>query len=129
MDSQQTIRIAVCTCQKLKIECSGEPASVSLCSCLDCQRRTGSAFGVAAFFLRANVKATGKKSRYNRTNEDGFDFSFYFCPDCGGTVFWETTRKEGFVAVAAGSFADPDFPPPTQAVYEEHKHPWVHFSL
>ena len=29
------------------------------------------------------------------------------------------------IAVAAGAFADPDFPAPEQQVYEQHKHPWV----
>jgi hypothetical protein len=29
------------------------------------------------------------------------------------------------IAVALGAFADPAFPAPAQAVYEEHRYPWV----
>jgi hypothetical protein len=28
------------------------------------------------------------------------------------------------IGVAVGSFADPSFPAPTQAVYHQHRHPW-----
>ena len=50
-----TTREAHCACGQLRIACSGEPASVSLCHCRDCQRRTGSAYGVAAFFARGEI--------------------------------------------------------------------------
>ena len=118
-------RIATCSCQNLRVECTGEPTSVSVCNCLDCQRRTGSAFGIAAFFKQDKVRVNGTASCFSRTSESGYDFSFSFCPSCGNTVYWETTRKQGFVAVAAGAFADPDFPAPTQSVFEEHQHPWL----
>jgi hypothetical protein len=101
---------------------------VSLCNCLDCQRRTGSAFGIAAFFKQDKVHVNGTASCFSRTSESGYDFSFYFCPSCGGTVYWETTRKQGLVAGAAGAFADPNFPAPTQSVFEEHQHPWLKIS-
>src|SRR3546814_5793244 len=34
-------RDASCHCGKLILRCRGEPAKVSLCHCMDCQRRTG----------------------------------------------------------------------------------------
>lgn len=52
-----TLREAACQCGRLVIRCSGEPAAVSLCHCLDCQRRTGSVFGVGAFFAREQILA------------------------------------------------------------------------
>ena len=51
--------------------------------------------------------------------------TFYFCPHCGSTVYWEPRRKPEIVAVAVGAFADPAFPAPSQAVYAEHRHIWV----
>jgi hypothetical protein len=38
---------------------------------------------------------------------------------------WELSGAPGFVAVAVGAFADPDFPPPHVSVYEERQHPWA----
>jgi len=51
--------------------------------------------------------------------------TFHFCPTCGSTVYWEGEGFPGFVAVAIGTFADPNFPAPTIAVWEESRHPWI----
>ena len=121
-------RTASCACGQLRIDCVGEPRTVSLCHCLDCQRRTGSTYGVAAFFYRRDVSAEGQASSYRRSSDSGFSVTFHFCPDCGSTVFWEPERKRDAIAVAVGAFADPSFPPPTQAVWTERRHPWVTIS-
>lgn len=118
-------RVATCVCENLRLTCVGEPTKVSLCHCLACQKRTGGAYGVAAFFNRDNVRAEGASKCYVRSSDSGFPVRFHFCPNCGSTVYWEPQRKAGMIAVAIGSFADPSFPAPTQAVYIEHRHPWV----
>ena len=118
-------RTAACACGQLWIACRGEPEKVSLCHCLACQRRTGSAFGIAAFFPREAVDAEGRASRYTRSSHSGYAVTFHFCPACGTTVFWEPERKPAAIAVAVGAFADPSFPAPTQSVWRERRHPWV----
>ncbi|BCH34614.1 aldehyde-activating protein [Mesorhizobium sp. L-8-10] len=105
--------------------CASEPTKVSVCHCLDCQKRTGSSFGVAAFFDRDTVRIEGPTKSFSRQSDSGFPVTFHFCPDCGSTVFWKPQRKPGAVAVAVGSFADPDFPAPTQTVYSERRHSWL----
>jgi len=118
-------RTATCVCGQLSVGCRGEPARVSLCHCLACQKRTGSTYGIAAFFRREAVESKGRARRYMRSSDSGYEVTFHFCPDCGSTVFWEPHRKVDMIAVAVGAFADPAFPPPSQAVYEEHRHPWI----
>ena len=51
--------------------------------------------------------------------------TYHFCPTCGSTVYWENDGFPGYVTVAIGNFADPNFPAPTIAVWEETRHPWV----
>jgi hypothetical protein len=118
-------RTATCACGNLRVTCEGEPRKVSLCHCLACQKRTGSTYGVAAFFNREDSRVDGPSRSYVRQSDSGFPVTFHFCPDCGSTVFWEPRRKPGAIAVSVGSFADPAFPAPTQAVYDEHRHAWV----
>jgi hypothetical protein len=118
-------RTASCACGNLRVTCAGEPTKVSLCHCLACQRRTGSTYGIAAFFSRDDVGIDGPSKCYTRESDSGFPVTFHFCPDCGSTVFWEPQRKPGAIAIAVGSFADPAFPAPAQAVYAEHRHLWV----
>ncbi|RJG43008.1 GFA family protein [Mesorhizobium sp. DCY119] len=118
-------RTATCSCENLRIVCTGEPAKVSLCHCLACQKRTGSTYGIAAFFRREDVRIEGPHKSYKRPSDSGFPVTFHFCPDCGSTVFWEPQRRPEFVAVGVGAFADPSFPAPTQAVHSESRHDWV----
>ncbi|MGE0502499.1 MAG: GFA family protein [Rhizobiaceae bacterium] len=120
-----TRRTATCACGALRVECEGEPVSVSLCHCLECQRRTGGAYGIAAFFSRENVVVSGDMRDWARPSDSGFDVLHHFCPTCGSTVWWEPGRLAHLVAVAVGAFADPAFPPPRQSVYLQHRHPWV----
>ena len=40
-------------------------------------------------------------------------------------MYWEGEGFPGYVAVAIGSFADPNFPPPTIGVWEESRHLWL----
>jgi hypothetical protein len=44
---------------------------------------------------------------------------------CGATVYWVLESLPDFAYVAVGAFADPNFPPPKIAVYEERRHPWT----
>lgn len=122
-------RTAACACGQLRIVCHGEPLRVSVCHCLDCQRRTGSAFGVAAFYPRSAVRPEGRRQTTRRLADSGRGLTFHFCPECGGTVFWEPEFRPDSIAVAVGAFADPAFPMPEKVVYEERAHPWVKLSL
>jgi len=121
-------RTATCACGQLTVGCKGEPSTVSLCHCFACQKRTGSTYGIAAFFRREDVESKGRTKHYTRPSDSGHDVTFHFCPDCGSAVFWAPRRKADMIAVAVGAFADPAFPPPSQAVYEEHRHPWASIS-
>jgi hypothetical protein len=118
-------RLATCVCGQLTASCSGDPAQVSLCHCLACQRRTGSTYGLAALFPRENVMVAGDTKAYTRSSDSGFPITFHFCPDCGSTVYWTPDRKPEMVAVAVGAFADPAFPAPSREVHAEHRHGWV----
>jgi hypothetical protein len=53
-------REAACHCGQLRLEVTGEPFAVSICNCLACQRRTGSAFGIQAGFRADQVRIEGR---------------------------------------------------------------------
>ncbi|HKD24199.1 MAG TPA: GFA family protein [Rhizomicrobium sp.] len=116
-------RTATCACGALKAHCLGEPKSVSLCHCAECRKRTGSAFGIAAFYDREKLEIDGAFRDFTRASDSGFSVTFHFCPRCGSNVFWEPARRPDQIAVAAGAFAD--FPPPSKEVYVERRLPWV----
>ena len=121
-----TTRTATCSCGQLRVTVEGDPRRVSICHCLACQQRTGSAYGVQARFDRAQVRAIeGRSTVFERVGDAGSRPTFHFCPACGATVYWENDAMPGAFVVAVGAFADPGFPPPTFSVYEARQHAWA----
>lgn len=120
-----TTRNAACSCGQLNLSVKREPIRVSVCHCLDCQRRTGSIFGAQARFERDGVVVKGRSKKYQRTADSGNQITFHFCPDCGSTVYYELDQVPDAVAVPVGAFADPEFPSPRVSVYEARQHAWA----
>jgi hypothetical protein len=119
-------RDACCSCGQLRVVVTGEPIRVSVCHCLACQRRTGSAFGYQARFHRSDTTISGRSTEWGRVADDGeTSCTFHFCPECGTTVYYVGDQDPELVAVAAGAFADPSFPAPQRTVWEDRKHAWV----
>lgn len=81
-------RDAICSRGQLRLTAEGDPIRISMCHCLACQRRTGSAFGIQARFPSNRVRFEGRHSEYVRTSDDGGKCTFHFCPDCGATAFY-----------------------------------------
>jgi hypothetical protein len=118
-------RDAACSCGQLNLTAEGDPIRISMCHCLACQRRTGSAFGIQARFRSDQVRIDGRHSNYVRISDEGEERTFHFCPDCGATVFYTLSTVPDVVAVPIGAFAEPDFPPPRISVFESRRHPWL----
>jgi len=81
-------RIASCACRAFTIKFAGDPQIVSICNCTECQRRTGSAFGISAFFEKSQIiERSGDKSVFKRSADSGRALSLHFCPTCGTTLY------------------------------------------
>ena len=119
------MRTASCRCGALTARCEGEPVRISVCHCLDCQRRSGSAFSAQARFPAEKVRLDGPYKTFVAIADSGGKAEFRFCPECGSTVAYESASLAGLTAVPLGAFADPSFPPPRFSVWEERKHAWV----
>lgn len=120
------MRVAKCSCEQLSATCIGEPVRVSVCHCLACKRRTGSAFGWNARFNEYQVELQGRSSKFLRIGDEGSRLTFHFCPECGATVFYRMDTQPGLVAIPVGAFAETSFPQPFVSVYHDsRKCSWV----
>src|SRR4051812_45966786 len=118
-----TMRNASCACGQLSLITSAEPVRISVCHCLDCQRRSGSVFAAQARFPTGEVTISGHSKTFVRTGET--TTTFHFCPTCGSTLYYISENSADRIAVAIGAFADPQFPAPTVSVFEDRMHAWV----
>lgn len=94
--------IATCSCGQLKLEYNGEINKTSICHCFECQKRTGSTFGLQMRVEQSKVQVTGES-----------------------TVFWEVDGLQGSTVIAAGALTNPQLPSPTFMVYGNRMHHWL----
>ena len=88
-----TTRRAACSCGQLYLTIAGEPSRISLCHCLECQRRTGAVISNQARFPREQVSFAGRAATWTRTAESGNALTFHFCPTCGSTAWHASSAK------------------------------------
>ena len=115
-------RKASCACGQLLVETSADPVRISVCHCLDCQRRSGSVFAAQARFPSSAVVVRGISDTFVRVGER--KTTFHFCRTCGSTVYY-LSEGDDRIAIPIGAFADPAFPAPTVSVYGNRMHSWV----
>lgn len=121
-----TDRTASCRCGQLRATTTGDPVRVSVCHCLDCKKRTGSAFAVQARWPADQVAIEGESKTWLHHADSGNRITHHFCPECGSSFHYSIDGKfDGLVAIPLGAFEDPYFAVPAFSVWEERKHPWV----
>ena len=120
------MRRAACSCGQLSATCVGEPVRVSVCHCLNCKRRSGSAFSWNARWPAADVTVEGRAAEFTLVGDEGGRAAMSFCPDCGTTVCYRVDAMPDFITIPAGCFADATFPPPVVSVYDPFRRcAWV----
>jgi hypothetical protein len=121
-----TGRTASCRCGQLKATVTGEPVRVSVCHCLKCKKRSGSAFAVQARWPAEQATIEGRSGSFVKVADSGNPATFHFCPECGSDVHYDINGKfDGLVAIPLGAFDDPYFLQPRFSVWEERKNDWV----
>ena len=127
-------RTASCRCGQLRATVTGDPVRVSVCHCLNCKKRSGSAFSVQARWPLEWVSVEGRSNSFKKVSGSGNWATFHFCPECGSDVYYVNggpsvhAEVAGLVAVPLGAFDDPYFTVPNFSVWEERKHDWVEIS-
>ncbi|MDB1126030.1 GFA family protein [Vibrio algarum] len=122
------IRTASCSCNLVTIRCKGDPIRTSICHCFECQKRTGSVFGVQARYLAENTIIDGDVISYSRIADSGNQVTYDFCPRCGTTMRLRLTSAPEAIIIPLGLFKEQDFSTPTFSVYEERKRGWIKFD-
>ncbi|WP_456320192.1 GFA family protein [Paraneptunicella aestuarii] len=117
------IRTAKCCCGKTSIRVSGEPKVHAVCHCLNCKKRTGSAFGISAYFRDEQIQQQEGETSIYQVDKPSSQYR-HFCPHCGTTLFWKVELFPGLTGVAGGCFAEQPLPEPVYTASNEHKLDW-----
>lgn len=121
-----TERIASCRCGQLRVTVAGDPVRVSVCHCLNCKKRSGSAFAAQARWPEERTQIRGDSKTWVMRGDSGAGADFHFCPECGTDVYYLVEGEtHGLVAIPIGTFEQPFFTAPEYSVYEGRKQAWV----
>jgi len=116
-----------CLCGAVCYQTQGDPIEVGVCHCTNCRRRTGSAFGIGAYFAKEAVEITmGAPKAYEyHSDETGHWLRMEFCSECGTTVTWTAEFVPDQRAIAVGTLDDPNWLKPRWHVWTRSALRWV----
>ncbi len=96
-----------CQCGALRFEIRAEPLTVYVCHCTECQRQSGSAFGMSVMVPRASlVYTTGAPRRWKRTADSGRAIESDMCETCGVRPVNHPTANDKVSIVKPGTLDD-----------------------
>jgi hypothetical protein len=118
-----------CLCGAHRYRVTGEPMRVSICHCTFCQRRTGSACGIAVFFPEENVEMSGNDfAVYEHTSdESNMKIRLSFCRRCGTTVSAKLERFPLGTVIFGGTFDDPNWFKVERHIWTRSAQHWMMF--
>ena len=96
-----------CQCGGIRYEVTAAPRQVCVCHCTDCQRQSGSAFGMALVVGVDDFRLTrGELKTYASKSDAGRAKLGAFCPDCGTRIYHKPEWRKGMLSVRAGTLDD-----------------------
>jgi hypothetical protein len=116
---------AHCACGAVSLRLNGTIRAMLLCSCLDCQKASGTGHTSAAMVLEADVTVTGPVKTFERAADSGATFIRTFCPVCATPILGRSSRAVGTVLIPVGLFGtDAEWFMPNQLIFARSHHEW-----
>ena len=92
-----------CQCGGIRYEVTGAPQQLVVCHCADCQRQSGSAFGMTLVVKEEDFRLTqGESKSFTSTSDAGRAKFGAFCPECGTRIYHKPEYRKGTVSVKPG---------------------------
>lgn len=115
-----------CQCGKIRYRVTAEPLAVVACHCTECQRQTGSAFGISMVLPREAFElVTGEPRSFSRGADSGGTVECTFCGDCGTRIHHMPSKLTKTLNLKPGTLDDTSWLNPTLHVWVSSKQPWV----
>lgn len=100
-----------CVCGANRYIVHGNPVRITVCHCLWCQKRTGTAFGTELVYLDGNVDFSRMNTKTYRyfSDESNRWLDIKFCPDCGTNLGFTLELRAGICTIPAGTLDNPEW--------------------
>lgn len=113
-----------CQCGAVRYRIEGKPLDLAVCHCTECQRQSGSAFGMSlAVAAPAFRLIAGALKSFTVECDSGRIKTCTFCGDCGTRIHHQTNPAA--LSIKAGTLDDTSQLVPTAHYWTKRKQPWV----
>lgn len=114
-----------CLCGATEYRVTDKPLIVYACHCTDCQKRSGSAFGLSMWILRTAIEVTkGEPALHVSSTEDGRIRHGRICAKCGIRLWSEPQNRPNFAVVRPGTLRDTSWLRPAAHLWTRSAQPW-----
>jgi hypothetical protein len=121
-----TIHEGGCLCGALRYRVTGQGLSLTACHCTECQRTSGSGFGLSWIVLRDAVQLVkGTPRIFEKVYQDGRHKRQHFCGECGGRIWNELPRIPQIFNIKPGTLDDAKWLDPVAHIWLSEKQPWT----
>ena len=114
-----------CQCGQVRYELIGEPIRLFACHCTECQRQSGSAFGMSMVVRQDDLKITGLTKSFTRIADSGNENTGVFCPSCGVRIHNTPRNPEGVFTLKPGTLDDTSWLKPTAMMWTKRAQGWI----
>ncbi|MCD7059980.1 GFA family protein [Pelagibacterium xiamenense] len=114
---------ATCSCGATTLTVKGPVLSMLLCACLDCQKETGTGHSAVALVKAVDVTTSGTLLAFSRPAASGATTTRHFCPQCGVTLYAQSSRAPQTMLVPAGLLGG-DWFNPNQVIFARSHTEW-----
>ena len=116
-----------CLCGAVRYVFDAEPRVTVACHCSSCRKATGSAFGTWTLIAKERFRFTSGEDELCEFQSSDHARRL-FCKTCGTTLGNLTTRRPGFIHLAAGTLERPPALRIDLHCYTASKAPWFEIT-
>ena len=117
-----------CLCGAIHFRVTQEPLTVYACHCTDCQKRSGSAFGLSMWVNRTAIEVTnGEITVHKSTGADGKMRFGMICGQCGTRMWSEPPKWPDYAVMRPGTLDDTSWIKPAAHIWTRSAQPWFVF--
>ena len=112
-----------CQCGQVQYSILRDASRLHICHCLDCQKQSGSAFGMSLIIQPETFQLnSGELSTFLTSTASGHKKTCAFCPNCGVRIY---NKTHALMAIKAGTLDDTSQLSPDAHYWTKRKQPWV----
>ena len=104
---------------------TAEPIRLLACHCKECQRQSGSAFGMSMLVKKDSLTVSGVMKQFTRIADSGNEVTGAFCPECGVRIYHGLKSVPDVLSLKPGTLDDTSWLRPRYFIWLKSAQNWI----